>query len=281
MHDNRILREHQRRNEATRDRWETMTAHRDRVMRLLCDDGERRTSICVLGAGNGNDIDVARLAREYERTVLIDLDGEALGRAKNRLPRNEKGTVEFLGGVDVCGMLATFESWCTDAAHSDGDITEAVKQAQTAPRPAVGSFDVVCSTCILSQLIDSVSLALPPNHARIPELALAVRNRHIELILQLLNPGGTGVLVTDFVSSVTAPEMPQVAETNFPQAARRWIEQGNFFTGANPFAIREYFKTDVSTAPLVEEAQVTLPWRWDIGGRQFAVCAVTVRRIRT
>jgi hypothetical protein len=161
---------------------------------------------------------------------------------------------------------------------TDAEITTVVQSARRAPRPNVGSFDVVASTCMLTQLIDSIYMALPTEHPRCVELVMSVRDRHLELVLELLKPGGVGVLVTDFVATETAPELAQLDELLLPHAAAKWIEERNFFTGANPFAIRDYYNRSRGPGPCASDAQVKGPWRWDIGAKQLAVCAVTFRR---
>jgi hypothetical protein len=67
-------------------------------------------------------------------------------------------------------------------------------------------------------------------------------------------------------------------EVLLPRAALKWIEERNFFTGVNPFAIRDYYNRSREPGPRAEDAQVKGPWRWNIGAKQLAVCAVTFRR---
>jgi hypothetical protein len=98
-------------------------------------------------------------------------------------------------------------------------------------------------------------MALPTEHPRCVELVMAVRNRHLEIILELLNPRGVGVLVTDFVATETAPELAQLDELLLPRAAAKWIEERNFFTGANPFAIRDYCNRSRGPGPSAADAQ--------------------------
>src|SRR6185503_19635751 len=90
-----ILAEHVRRNWTTRERWDAMTVHRARVMELICGArGEAGRTLCLLGPGNGNDIELARLAHEFERVALVDLDDAAVGRAVSRLNEDEARRVE-------------------------------------------------------------------------------------------------------------------------------------------------------------------------------------------
>jgi hypothetical protein len=66
-----IVEEHVRRNETTRKRWETMASHRARVMQLLADArGEAGRSLCVLGTGNANDIDLTQRLKMFRSCPL-------------------------------------------------------------------------------------------------------------------------------------------------------------------------------------------------------------------
>jgi SAM-dependent methyltransferase len=276
-----IISEHARRNATTQGRWDAMASHRARVMQVIEQArGESGKTLCVLGPGNGNDIELARLAQGFEKIALVDLDEAALARAVAQLDANGAGRVERFCPVDLSGVLPVLESWVRHRKPTDEEISALMRSALAAPRPAVGSFDVVASTCMLTQLIDSVYMALPTEHPRCVELVLAVRNRHLEILLELLNPGGVGVLVTDFVATETAPELAQLDELLLPRMAAKWIEERNFFTGANPFAIRDYYHRSRGPGRHAEDAQVKGPWRWDIGAKQLAVCAVTFRRSR-
>jgi hypothetical protein len=276
-----IVEEHCRRNKTTRERWATMASHRARVMGLLAEArGESSQSLCILGAGNGNDIDLGQLAREYERIALVDLDEPALDRAVRRLANDDRPRVELHAPIDLTDILATLTSWQAGHAPTDAELTAAIDAASAARPPDVGAFNVVASTGVLSQLIDSIYMALATDHPRCQELVLAVRNRHLEMMVELLNPGGAGVLITDFVATETAPELAQLDDSQVPAAAVTWINQRNFFTGANPYAIRERFQELRGARLAVEKVEVSPAWRWDIGAKQMAVSAVTFRRSR-
>jgi hypothetical protein len=277
----RITQEHRRRNETTRDRWQEIAPHRARVMQLLVEArGVAGPSLCLLGAGNGNDVELAELAGAFERIALVDLDEQALARAVDRLTENQRRRVERHAPIDLMGVLPILEAWQADTAFSGEELANAIATARTA-RPAIsGEFDVVASLGMLSQLIDSVYLGISIDHPRRLELVLAVRNRHLELMIELLRPGGVGVLISDFVATETAPLLAYLDDTQIPAAAIQWINERNFFTGANPYAIRDYLNGLSGTGLAVENVEVSPAWRWDIGAKQMAVCAVTFRRAR-
>ena len=275
---NQILQEHQRRNFETRDARSAMSGHRARVTQLIresCPDGP--ASLCVLGAGNGNDIELSELVRCFERIALVDLDAESLAHAVSNLG-DASASVDLHGGVDVTGLLETFSGWA-DRTVSERDAVEAIEIAQGTSSADIGEFDVVASTCLLTQLIDSVCMAMPAGHPRFLELLLAVRNRHLGMIAELLNPNGIGILVSDFVSTKTAPELSAMSDSEIPNAAMHWIKNQNFFTGVNPFMLRSHYQTELGTAAMVEFRKMTRPWKWDMGMKQFAVCALTVQRV--
>ena len=132
--------------------------------------GETGRSLCVLGAGNANDIDLAALARDFERIALVDLDAQALKLAVERVPEAELQRIELHGGVDVTGILPTLESWRIGHVPTDDEMAAAIDAAHSPRSPALGTFDVVVSTCLLTQLIDSIYLCLGTSHHRREEL---------------------------------------------------------------------------------------------------------------
>jgi hypothetical protein len=67
-------------NRDTADSWHRYSEHRARVT-ALAPGGD---SCAVLGAGNCNDLDLDALTGRYREIHLIDLDAEALERARAR-----------------------------------------------------------------------------------------------------------------------------------------------------------------------------------------------------
>jgi SAM-dependent methyltransferase len=256
-----------------------MAPHRARVMQLLVEARrEAGRSLCILGPGNGNDIELARLAREFDVVTLVDLDQAAVTRAVGRLDKDGIRRVKQLSPIDLSGILPVLESWMRHRNPTDAEITALVRSARGAPRPNVESFDVVASTCMLTQLIDSVYMALPTEHPRCIELVMSVRDRHLEMILELLKPGGVGVLVTDSAATESTTNLAQLDELLPPHAMAKWIDERSFFAGVNPFEIRDYYNRSRGPGPCASDAQVKGPWRWDLGAKQLAVSAVTFRR---
>ncbi|WP_040889627.1 hypothetical protein [Zavarzinella formosa] len=267
-------------NKTSRDRWNIFGSHREKVTGLLAADSTPGSSrLCVLGAGNCNDLNLGELLAAHGEIHLVDLDGEALqdGIAKQGLADN--ATVRCHGGIDVTGMLDKLALWTPHAMIQDSDLTDCTEEpARQIEEVLPGPFDVVASTCLLSQLIDSVVRAVGERHPRFVELMQAVRAGHLRLLSRLIAPGGVGVLITDVVSTVSFLGLDNVPETELPGVLDRLIRERNFFHGVNPSVLVSLFRSDPVLSSQVVALEPLPPWRWDIGPRRYLVFALRMRR---
>src|SRR5688500_17156136 len=83
---NNLLDEQRHRNLDSRGQWEAFSAHRKRVTTLLLEaaHGRDQPSLCLLGAGNCNDVDLNQLMTAYARIHLVDCDTESLKAGAER-----------------------------------------------------------------------------------------------------------------------------------------------------------------------------------------------------
>lgn len=233
---NVLLAEQQALNRATAGEWASYAPHRRRIASLLIEPARGGGRLCVLGAGNCNDLDLWGLAGVFDEIHLVDLDGEALAAALRR-QRVISRRVIVHGGVDVAGG--------TDWAEG------------------VAPFDTVLSAGLLTQLIASAVEGVPEEEESI-EVGLAVRTAHLRLLVRLVRPGGCGGLVTELVSSDTFPELDGLPADRLGSAARQLIAERNFFTGTNPVVLTRALRDD----PSVAWVRATGPWRWRIGAHR-------------
>jgi hypothetical protein len=277
---NRIAEEQRRRNDQSRGRWDLFREHREQVTRLLEDAApSEEGSLCILGAGNSNDLDLNALLRRYREIHLVDVDSDALQFGVTSQGCAGASNILLHGDVDLTAIADHLARGTPDDPLNDAELDECLRVSSTdrlAGLPA--PFDTVASVCTLSQLLGATVVSLGENHPRYVEMTMHLRNRHLKLLLDLLRPGGTAVFVLDFVSSATCPELPQVLKSHIYDKAVQLVSQQNFFTGVNPFVIRHRFETDSELAPYVENAEMTNPWLWDLGPRVYLVCAVVVRK---
>ncbi len=262
------------RNRITRTDWQQFSSHRARVNDLLLGAASPdKSTLCILGAGNGNDIDLPMLAERFERITLVDLDREALDHCLAKQPAKVCERVDAIAGVDLSGILTSLDA-SRSAVYPMNDL---IARART---PLVGcalrKYDVVASTCLLTQLIDSVATSLGSEHRRFNDLALAIRDGHLQLICDLAAAGGTIVLITDFVSSDTLPELRTVTSEQLESLLVQAIHGGNFFTGVNPGVLVRRMQESAMIEP--SSVHLDAPWRWQMGHRAYGVCAVTARK---
>ncbi|MDE2927626.1 MAG: class I SAM-dependent methyltransferase [Acidobacteriota bacterium] len=241
---NRLETELQRRSQAqraanrsTRENWRSFTRHRNRVMELLGEESRRQGKVAILGAGNCNDLDLVQLASECGEVHLFDLDREAMEGALLRQGVPERSNIHLRDDLDLSGL--------SDSEHATG------------PEPA-GDFDLVVSTCVVSQLLETVSRVLPPGLHR-DRIMLQVRDAHVRLMTGLTAPGGTGIVVTDMAEADSDPDSPSPPET---------ARKGSHFLGLDPKGIRQALGA-------VRNLKQSEPWTWQLDPvRRYLVQAV-------
>jgi hypothetical protein len=267
-------------NAASRDCWGAFRAHRDRVTGLLqAGAAPGCWRLCVLGAGNCNDLDLAALAGTYREIHLVDLDAEALGHGAARQGLAAHPALYRHGGLDLTGVLGELAAWSPGCPLDDEALAACRERPVERVRPALpGPFDVVASTCLLSQLVNAVVLTAGEKHRRFPEAVQAVRAGHLRLLASLVAPGGVGVLITDVVSSDSFRALASVPEGLLPALLGPLIAQRNFFHGVNPAVVSALLRTDPVLAPQVAGWEGVRPWLWDFGPRVYLVCAWVLRK---
>lgn len=274
-----LIAEQCRRNLVADDAWALYSAHRARVTRLLLDartaSAER---LCLLGAGNLNDFDLAALLAAFRELVLVDLDADALQRGITRQGLAGETRIRILPPVDVSGVFTELIGM-ENAQAREAAIERCLRTlAQTPDFGWRGSCDVVASVGLLSQLIDGVTRTIAESHPRFWEVVSALRTQHLRLMLELAAPGGAAVLVTEVVSSDSCPALLSVSEIELPELLRREIAARNFFTGTNPAALQQLLRTEVSLSGQLASVRFSEPWLWTFLARTYAVFAVTMRK---
>lgn len=267
-------------NAETRDQWNAFTGHRAKVTGLLATEPSSGMSrLCVLGAGNCNDLDLAALLRAHREVHLVDLDAEALTRGVDRQGVAGHRSLRTYGGVDVTGMLDTIATWSPGTPIGAEDLVACTDAAVRCLGPSLpGSFDLVASTCLLSQLIGTVLDAVGEEHPRFSELMTAIRAGHLRLMAHLAAAGGAAALITDVVSSNTFPALGSVPEATLPGLLSKLARDRNFFHGVNPAALWSVVARDAVLHGELTGPDTVPPWRWDLGPRLYLVWALRWRK---
>jgi hypothetical protein len=256
-------------NERTATCWDSYARHRIEVTSRLLACAAPHARLCVLGAGNCNDLDLAALVCAFREIVLLDWDRAALDQGVARQLGKIPPNLQLFGPCELTGFLPLLQP----GAGTNIALIERFLRGELQPDLArLGAFDVVASTCVLSQLLDAATHLLGPQSARSHEIAVALRRQHIQVMCQLLVPGGRGLLVTDIVSSDTAPALLATQDPDLKPIARELLMAGNFFAGLHPGHLFLDLPAK-SAAP-----QVSDPWLWKMGSRRFLVVAAAFRQ---
>ncbi len=276
--DNQLTQLQQRRNADSAVNWDHSQSHRQRVTQLIVERlVDSAPQLCVLGAGNCNDLDLQQLRSTFDRIDLVDIDGAALRSGLARQELQTDDSLRVLEGCDLTGV------WSTLAAHrsspSDGEIDALVAQSQQWPGlPDLGTYGTVVSACLLSQLLEGVINSVGESHPRCLEVIAEIRRRHLQLLCELTAPGGHAVLITDFVSSDTAPMLQTLAGKALSDELKLMIRNQNFFTGLNPLRLQMVLHEDPTFSGIIDSVNCELPWLWNFGPRHYAVTAISFRK---
>lgn len=234
-------------NRSTRGHWEHFASHRDRIAQLLVADGLGGSGrLCVLGAGNCNDLDLKELAEVFTEVHLVDLDPAAPAEAVRRQGASPQ-KVRVHAPVDLSAAADVMATW--PGRRPEAAAVEAcLRRIIDAPLPSLGGpFNVVLSPCVLSQIVGYTNDTLGTNHPRTPALRAALRDRHLRVLTGLVAPGGWGLLVTDLVSSNAEPGLPGRRYDELPGLLRTLVGRGRGYPGLDPDSVRAALERDPLT----------------------------------
>ena len=170
-------------NATTASAWASFAAHRNRVTGLL-QARSAASRLCVLGAGNCNDLDIGELLASHAEIHLVDLDADALSGGIARQNVNAHRSIHTHAPFDLSGRLEAMASWRPSAPVADADVELCIRCATEVASELPGPFQLTASNCVLSQLIDAVTDAIGASHPRFADLVGAVRLGHLRLMAE-------------------------------------------------------------------------------------------------
>ncbi|WP_445148850.1 hypothetical protein [Baekduia sp. Peel2402] len=255
---------------ARRRRWREVRAEAWALLDSVVADGAR---VAVVGAGNGDDLPLGRLARRASQVDLIDLDATAATAARARVRGIARRRVRVLEGDATAG-----EADAVIAAARRG--AEASSGAAAAPHAAAslgdGPYDVVVLDLVLTQLL------YPALKGTMGGKAIdAVLLRHGQRVTDAVvarawaatREGGAVVVLHDLLGWWEGHEQPFSIERLLglaPQEALALAQQGSLPYGCDPW---------VATRRAGAEVAMTRTWRWPFAsGADYAVFGLVTRR---
>ena len=264
----------QRNARATAARLERWRPARDSLWALLDPFVAAGARVAVVGAGNGHDVPLRRLAERAERVDLIDLDGRAARGARGRLPAGLRERVAVVR-QDVTAGIA--DELARVAARGD---LPAPREAPLEPVGA-GAYDVVIGDLIYSQLLYPALRDSPLQPERVGVVLARIDRPLVTSVVRRLHasaPGGVVVHVHDPLGwwaghpqRVTLEEILEAAETD-TGAALALVARGHGPTACDPRAI---------ALELGCEPVATALWRWPFQeGVDYLACATVTKPLQ-
>lgn len=264
----------------TDDDWTLYAEHRAHFTEaLLSSTGNTGGRLCLLGAGNCNDVDLERLAFLFSEIHLVDIDPTALARAMVRQTPEVRSRVRLHAFVDLSGMSKYLKRWKRrppTVAQIEGIATSTLQSLLARLR---GPFDVVASACVLTQMSFRLRDELGDAHPMLRPVRLSLIATHLNTLIGLTAVGGTSLFVCDLVSSSLFPIMDIQPAQNLRDVMIQIVESGTFYHAANPRLIRSIL-SDGSLGERIDEPDLLDPWLWTgrLGRTYFVYVLRMLRR---
>lgn len=234
---------------------------------------------CVLGAGNANDLDLERLLARFQELHLVDIDPAALARAKARVSEPQRERLFLHAPVDLSGIFAELERWARMEVTLRELIAAPAVGAKRIASALPGPFDVVASTCLLTQLQLSLLGVIGDQHRLFLPLRELLTLTHLRTLVELTKPAGRALLITDLCEGSVFPPGRPKDEADVAPLMQELLKQGHVIHSSHPALIRLPLADDPILKQELGEPTLSPPWIWQNGpDRRFLCYGITLPR---
>jgi hypothetical protein len=266
-------------NATSRDQWDTFAEHRKLLTAALIRGAKPGQSrLCILGAGNANDLDLAALLAAHREVHLVDVDSGALSDGAERQGVAAHPRLRLHGGLDTTAMLGLLSDWTPSSELRPADFDAmaswpAFRTALVLP----GGFDRVASTCVLTQILETAAHALGRDHRQLDDAQKALAAGHLRLMARLAASGGEALVVTDVAKSEMIPGLADLPARELAGLLTDLGRKGNHFRRVHPRQLMAVLRSDPCIGPRVAAASSLMPWRWRLHDQTYLVAAISFR----
>jgi len=246
--------------------WDTSSSQRERLMALIA-ELPQGAELCVFGAGDANDLELERLAGMFSEIHLVDLDGEALSRARDRQSAAVRAKIVLHESVDASGLLDQLDAWGECFPERAELARVAVEAAQSIVHRVGLGFPAVVSTCLLSQLALPFQRAWLTSRGNWADLLSTLSAIHLATLAGSTRSNGRCLLAFDAAS---ARDMPALAEQHgrSPDELAEFVLEaraaGGLHLRPDPAALLAQLSAP-GMKSLVAEPRLCAPWLWQHG----------------
>ncbi len=261
--------------------WALYAAHRAHLTAALRGSApEPGGRLCLLGAGKSNDIDLAQLAEHFSEIHLVDIDAPAVASAVARQTPEVRARLRVHVPVDLSGLSSKkLGKWQRKApTRTELEAYETTTLAGIIAR-LPGPFDVVASTCILTQMSFALRQALGERHPMLAPIRLALMATHLRSLAALTLVGGNCLFACDVVSSTSYP-LEALGDRDLNDVLREVVASGSSYFAANPKLIVDTLRHHPDLAERASDPEQLPPWLWTGPlGRTYLVYALRFERL--
>jgi hypothetical protein len=256
---------------------ERALTHRNALMRLLpgrAGEG-RRGMICVLGAGQCHDLDLENLLARFHEIHLVDRDEQALRAGCDQQGVRGHGRIRLHGNIDIAGIDQLLNDYARN--RDAGRIARLPETPLPASLGELGQFEVVVSANLLPEIMLETVKGLGIENRDTPRVLAAVRQAHIETLLEMTRSGGQAFLVTELTTSRLVPELAS-APHDLDSIVRAPEIVSRLNPGCNHGVIDRLLLDSESITSRLERYDMSPPWLRQEDGYAAAYIAYRLTR---
>jgi hypothetical protein len=228
--------------------------------------------LCVLGAGNAYDLDLEALLTRFAEVHLVDIDADALRGARQRVPEGPRQRLITHAPVDLSGWFPHLERWKRMQVTPQELMAAPATGAKGIAAALPGPFDVVVSTCLLTQLQLTLLQLLGDKHQLFVALREFLTLTHLRTLAALARPGGRALLVTDLCEQAVFPPGRPKDGADLQLLMQELVAAGHVIHSSHPELIKITLGDDPVLARSFAPAEISAPWLWQNGPeRRFLV----------
>ena len=277
----RFVEEQREANQSTLGWFAEYQEHRERFTRLVCDgvpeDSGKR--VAVLGAGNAHDLELPTLARHFAEIHLIDVDAEAIAGARARQPDELQSRIVLHAPVDLTGFLPKLEAWSRMEVTEQEMLAHPMATAKNLAAK-LGTFDLVVSACVITQMQVAVLQALGEAHRLFDAVRHTLALTHLYTLSELTARGARALLVTDVLANQNYRYLDRLGpDANCMQVLSDVLAAEKVIYVARPGLFHMLARQDPYLAAQAKLSPPLAAWLWRNGPDvRFLVYAMELRK---
>ena len=218
--------------------------------------------LCVFAAGNADELDLARLVTHFREVHLVDLDGEALVRARDRQVAAVRSKFVLHEGVDASGLLEHLDAWGDSFPERAELARVATEAAQSIVHGLGATFPAVMSACALNRFALPFQRAWLTSRSHWTALLSTMRAIHLATLAGAARSGGRCLLAFDVASSRDMPALSEQrnrAPDELSEFVHEALDAGTLPLRPDPGTLIAQLASPGMRA-LVSEPRLSEPW---------------------